>query len=642
MADRWIEAEIDHDSRCMLSNQAKGIDASEIGDIDFELVDDAVEVEVEDDDVDIEGPSQNSEGGTSIEHHESEEMGLGANSSESFEWDLVAPQTNLLGQFDDEGAVGTVNRLVAKGAGATEAIRKEIQQMVDFDVFEPVLYQTLDAQERTKIIGSMCFVQEKLGADGNFQKWKARLVVRGDQQSKEDLGDVYAPTVDTTRFKCVLAITSHRRFKWRASADAPCAFLRADEQFLVYVRLGREVTEVLVSIKPEYQVFVDQKGQMLVRLKKALYGTSEAPMLWNQKVTGTLVSYGYSQLKSDGCVFQKANLEDQVIICTHVDDFFIAATSEELFSDALQMLKAEFEVTASVGDKFSYLGLELDFSEPDVVSISQTGYEQGLIDEYPSKMTRKVTSPANDSLYTESAEGNAEFLPQAEQVFLRRGVARIGYLASRTRGDLLTAVMKLTTKVGKFSKEDMGKFNRLIAYLHQHRNMPLRLGSGSEESVTMTSYVDASHAVHLDMKSQSGCAISLGIGAVYVSSKKQKTVSKSSTEAELIALSDSVGVVLGIADFLVELGINVKENIIFQDNTSAILMATSGVAKLDSLRHIKIRTAQLSDLLGDTSNKLKLVHLPTEDMVADILTKAIHGERLVRLIGILQGHLSKD
>jgi hypothetical protein len=202
--------------------------------------------------------------------------------------------------------------------------------------------------------------------------------------------------------------------------------------------------------------------------------------------------------------------------------------------------------------------------------------------------------------------------------------------------------MKLTTKVGKFSKEDMGKFNRLIAYLHQHRNMPLRLGSGSEESVTMTSYVDASHAVHLDMKSQSGCAISLGIGAVYVSSKKQKTVSKSSTEAELIALSDSVGVVLGIADFLVELGINVKENIIFQDNTSAILMATSGVAKLDSLRHIKIRTAQLSDLLGDTSNKLKLVHLPTEDMVADILTKAIHGERLVRLIGILQGHLSKD
>jgi RecA-family ATPase len=155
--------------------------------------------------------------------------------------------------------------------------------------------------------------------------------------------------------------------------------------------------------------------------------------------------------------------------------------------------------------------------------------------------------------------------------------------------------------------------------------------------VTVKGYVDASHAVHKDLKSQSGCSISLGIGSVFVSSKKQKTVAKSSTEAEIIALSDNVGMVLSLREFLEELGVQVSEAIIYQDNTSAICMANSGVAKGDTLRHIRIRLAQLKELLGDEGNKLRLEYLPTEDMVADILTKAIHGDLLKRLSEQLLG-----
>jgi hypothetical protein len=327
-------------------------------------------------------------------------------------------------------------------------------------------------------------------------------------------------------------------------------------------------------------------------------------------------------------------------MCTHVDDFYIAATSEKLYEEALTMLKHEFQVTENSGVRFSYLGLELDFSEKNRVKVLQSGYERGLIEEYPTKISRKVSSPATDALYDDE---DGELLPQEEQVWLRRGVARMAYLANRTRGEILTAVMKLATRSGKFTKHDMGKFNRLVAYLHQHRGVPLVLGCKPGDVVSVNGYIDASHAVHKDMKSQSGCVISLGVGSIYVSSKKQKTVSKSSTEAELIALSDNVGMILGISDFLDDLGIKVSENVIFQDNTSAITMANSGVVKVDSLRHIKIRVAQLKGLLDDKSNKLRLEYLPTEDMLADILTKAIHGERLAKLAsGILGSHFSND
>jgi hypothetical protein len=279
--------------------------------------------------------------------------------------------------------------------------------------------------------------------------------------------------------------------------------------------------------------------------------------------------------------------------------------------------------------------MELDFSEPGMVKISQSGYEEGLVLEYPTKITRKISSPGTDTLFTDEEE---ELLPASDQAWLRRGMARVAYLANRTRGELLTVVMKLATRIGKFTKHDMGKFNRLIAYIHQHRNVKLVLGCKLGAPVTVKGYIDASHAVHQDLKSQTGCSISLGLGSVYVSSKKQKTVSKSSTEAALIALSDNVGMILGISEFLEQLGVNVCENVIYQDNTSAITMANSGVVKVDSLRHIKIRAAQLKELLEDKSNKLRLEYLPTEDMLADILTKSIHGERLAKLSGIMLGH----
>ena len=54
-------------------------------------------------------------------------------------------------------------------------------------------------------------------------------------------------------------------------------------------------------------------------------------------------------------------------------------------------------------------------------------------------------------------------------------------------------------------------------------------------------YVDASYGVHADGKSHTGMTISLGRGAVHVRSSKQKIVTKSSTEGELVGLTDSLG-----------------------------------------------------------------------------------------------------
>jgi hypothetical protein len=59
----------------------------------------------------------------------------------------------------------------------------------------------------------------------------------------------------------------------------------------------------------------------------------------------------------------------------------------------------------------------------------------------------------------------------------------------------------------------------------------------------ITAYVDAAYALHNDSKSHTGVVIYLGETLVYVSSKKQKCMSKSPAKVELIGLTDNLGLV---------------------------------------------------------------------------------------------------
>ena len=63
-------------------------------------------------------------------------------------------------------------------------------------------------------------------------------------------------------------------------------------------------------------------------------------------------------------------------------------------------------------------------------------------------------------------------------------------------------------------------------------------------------WVDSLYAVHPDMKSHSGIFRSLGKGTAYSTSSKQKLNTKSSTEAEIVAIDDSKGQILWSRNFL--------------------------------------------------------------------------------------------
>ena len=105
--------------------------------------------------------------------------------------------------------------------------------------------------------------------------------------------------------------------------------------------------------------------------------------------------------------------------------------------------------------------------------------------------------------------------------------------------------------------------------------MKLSAGNGINK---LEWYIGASFTVHPDFKSHTGATMKFqgGIGSVIQMSVKQKLNTDSSTTAELVAVHQGLPMVLWVPLFLEAQGYSVDENIVYQDNQSAILLEKNG------------------------------------------------------------------
>ena len=144
------------------------------------------------------------------------------------------------------------------------------------------------------------------------------------------------------------------------------------------------------------------------------------------------------------------------------------------------------------------------------------------------------------------------------------------YMAKLGSLDKLTAVSFLTTRVNCPNTGDYKKLKRISSYLNSTKELKLILRA--DVPYKLHCYTDASYAVHVDGKGRTGNVVSLGTGAFKIMSTKQNIVTKSSTEAEIVGVSDGMSFNLGLLYLLVEQGYDVKPLILYQYNKSAITL----------------------------------------------------------------------
>ena len=511
------------------------------------------------------------------------------------------------------------------GDVANEAIRGEITQMVSQGVFEPVPRGSLTRDERAKIIRSHMFLTAKYDADGSFMKMKARLVAGGNTQDRSVYDTITSPTASLAAVFMVAAMAAHEGRKI-CVVDITGAYLNASMgDTVVHMRLDSHVSQCLRNLDPKFKGCESDDGSMTVKLNKALYGCIQSARLWFETLTRALKEeYGMVSNPYDTCVLNKG---EELTIVIYVDDLLIAATTAEVIEDVTKFLEMKFRtITKKEGDEVSYLGMVFSFKTSTVI-ITMPKYVSDVLDS--CHVTDSVATPATNALYDVSSisDENPALSTKDAKVF-HTNVAKLLYLAKRVRPDILTAVAFLTSRVQSPTQEDNKKLERVLKYLNGTRGMGIALRQTLDHPVA---YVDASYGVHKDFKSQTGVFITLGQGPVYVASSKQRIIAKSSTEAELVALSDATSQILWTRNFYLHQVGGTRPpppTTIYEDNMSTIAMIKSGMQN-QRTKHINIRYFFLKD--RQDAQEVSLRYMETAHMIADIFTKPLQGSRFVYL-----------
>jgi hypothetical protein len=151
------------------------------------------------------------------------------------------------------------------------------------------------------------------------------------------------------------------------TANIPGAFMQADMDEVVHMRLSGKMVELLLRIAPEYEQYVVIEGGQRVLymlLLKALYGTMRAALLFWRKLTSKLQEWGFEINPYDPFVANKMIGGSQCTVMWHADDLKILHVNRKAVGAVLRLLSKEFgkeaPLTVCQEKAQDYLGMRID------------------------------------------------------------------------------------------------------------------------------------------------------------------------------------------------------------------------------------------------------------------------------------------
>jgi hypothetical protein len=445
------------------------------------------------------------------------------------------------------------------------------------------------------------------------------------------------------------AVIDAKEGRYVATCDIPGAFMHADMDEIVHMKIEGPMAKLLVNIDPKlyepYLTHENGKPVIYVKLAKALYGTLQAARLFWQNLSSFLIAEGFEMNPYDECVVNKIINGKQCTMVWHVDDLKISHVEEQVTQEIVSLLQKKYgsvdaPVTVSYGKVHDYLGMTLDYSDIGKVTIDMREYVKEVLESALADMREGIAAtPAAAHLYEVKLDAVDDQLDKDMAEQFHTFTAKLLFLSKRSRPDLQQAVGFLTTRVKAPTLDDWKKLKRVIKYLRGTQDLCLTLEADNAHIIKW--WVDATFAVHPDMRSQTGVTMTMGKGSVYASSLRQKLNTWSSTEAELVGVDDAMGMILWTRLFLQAQGYEVRDTRIYQDNQSAILLEKNGKrSSTKRTRHINIRYYFIMDCLKDGDIHIK--HCPTERMLADIFTKPLQGNAFYKFRNVILNVQSTD
>ena len=478
------------------------------------------------------------------------------------------------------------------------SIKEEQQSLIKHQAFKLVARPINKPIVRTRYV----FVL-KPNLDGKDKKFKTRIVAKGFSQTEGvDFFETFSPTLRMASFRILLSTATLQDFQI-THLDVQTAFLNSELK-----------EEVYMEIPEGFELGANRKTHVL-QLLKSIYGLKQASRDWHETFADAIIQLGFKQSTADPCIFIKYDDQHQIlaIIGIFVDDCYLLTKYPRDANDISNQLQRSFNMHDLGPLKFT-LGIEVNQTETGI-SISQSNYIYKCLERFGMQEAKPTATPL-------------PFKPQADQTksqpfqdikLYQQLIGSLMYLASATRPDIAYAVGYLARSMQSPTDADWINAKRVLRYLKGTLNYSLQYLKSA--TTPLFGYSDASYAEEKDYKSVGGYLFIQAGAAITWRSTKQDVVAQSSMEAEYIALAEAGKEAQWLRKLQQELSNNTQEpTLILEDNQSTIKLAKSPLHTSRS-KHIQVRFHAIRDLIK--TKQVQVRYCPTQDMVADIMTKSL-------------------
>lgn len=441
----------------------------------------------------------------------------------------------------------------------------------------------------------------KCDGDGNVERYKARLVIKGcSQKIGIDYDETYAPVARLPTLRALLCVINKVNL-FVDQLDVKNAFLNGI------------LKEDIYMCPPEG---MNVGPNLVCKLNRTLYGLKQAPNEWNKRFNLFAKEQGFRQCKADRCLYVLSNGGDNIYLLLYVDDFLIAGNNRMLIDSIKQRFTSEFKMR-DLGELKYFLGIKITRMNNQMF-LSQSAYLKKVLCKFKMENCAPVKTPL--VLNPPYEVDTSKRCIIGEKPY-RELIGSLMYACMATRPDLCTAV-NFHSQFQKNATEEQWKgLKRILRYVQGTLELGICLNYKSNEPIVC--YADADFANNFDRKSISGYVIEVFGSVVLWGTRKQRCVALSTTEAEYIALATATTEVLWLRQLFSEINISLPGPIsIYEDNQSCIRALESWDQK--RMKHIDIKYNFIRDLYQ--AKVISVMYIPSANQVADIMTKPLAPE----------------
>jgi hypothetical protein len=370
-------------------------------------------------------------------------------------------------------------------------------------------------------------------------------------------------------------------------------------------------------------------GQWIILLLKTIYGTKQAAKRFWLFLLGMFKKLGFKYNRADPCLYFKWSENGLVMWASWVDDILGIGKKADV-------LKAKENISGQLkcddlGPMLEYVGckIEIDWS---VLSckFTQPVLVQSFTDEFEAKPQGHKTPAVPGTTLQQTTEETT--LDEKKHSKYRSGVGKLLHVMRWSRPDILNSVREVSQFMGTGANQaHYLSLNWILEYCIGTPNRGLVLAPSGEWDGKDKSFkfiisgrCDAEHGKCQETrKSVGGHVVYLNGAPVVIACRKQRIVSLSVGEAELIQATELAQDMLFVYRVLQEMELSVETPMIEEIDNSGAVDISNNWSSTGRTRHMDVRYKFLREL--KEANLIRCVWIPTDENETDIFTKNCQG-----------------